>query len=311
MGSPVGGPHPVRTLAGAVSTPVSVVVLTYNEEQNIEATLQSVSGWCQEIFVVDSGSTDRTTEIARQFTQNVLDHPYKDHASQWQWSLDNLPLTCEWLLALDADNIVTERLKRQIDDAVERDEPGVDGYYAVHIHHFRGRRVRILKKYWLRLVRHRQTRVDETELVDFRFIVEGTTRELSGEILEANKKEDAIDFWIDKHQKFASRMAAEEVLRRNGRRQWSVTPRLFGNQDERMVWLKTKWYRAPLYVRPFLFFAYRYFLRAGFLDGRNGLVFHILQAFWFRLIVDIRIAEIEEEITAGRLSFDELERSMK
>lgn len=294
-----------------MSTPVSVVVVTYNEEENIEATLRSVAGWCHEIFVVDSGSTDRTTEIARRFTDNVLEHRYKDHASQWQWVLDNVTLACDWLLALDADNIVTEPLKRQIEAAVERDEAGIDGYYAVHTHYFRGKRVRGLKKYWLRLVRLERTRVDETELVDFRFIVEGTASVLSGEIIEANRKEDAIDFWIDKHQKFASRMAVEEVLRRAGRRRWSMTPRLFGNQDERMVWFKTRWYRAPLYLRPFLYFGYRYFLRAGFLDGRNGLVYHVLQAFWFRLLVDIRIAEIEEEIASGRLSFDELERQMR
>lgn len=289
--------------------PVSVVVMTHNEELNVEAALRSVAGWAQEIFLVDSGSTDRTVEIARRYTCLVHVHPYADHASQWAWTLRNLPFATDWLLALDADNVVSERLKRQIADALARDEPGVDGYYAVHTHTFRNRPVRGLKKHWLRLVRHAHTRVDEGELVDFRFIVEGRTRVLPGEIVEANQKELAIDFWIDKHQRFASRMAVEEVLRRAGRLRWEMTPHLLGNQDERMLWAKTRWYRAPLYARPLLYFVYRYVLRGGFLDGANGLVYHLLQALWFRLLVDIRIAELETEITAGRLSLEQLEAS--
>lgn len=291
-----------------MSAPVSVVVLTHDEELNIEATLRSVAGWADEIFVVDSGSTDETVAIAERFTDKVLQHPYENHASQWQWALDNLPLAHEWLLALDADNVVTEGLKPQIEDVLAHDDPAVDGYYAVHAHYFRGQQVRGLKKHWLRLVRHRRTRVDTSELVDFRFIVEGETRNLPGTIVEANAKENAIDFWIDKHQKFASRMAVEEVLRRSGRLRWSMRPRLFGNADERMVWFKTRWYRVPRYGRPFAYFFYRYVLRAGFLDGRIGLVYHVLQALWFRLLIDIRISELEAELRAGKVTLDELEQ---
>lgn len=293
------------------SAPVSVVVLTLNEAANVEGALESVVDWCDEIFVVDSGSTDATTTIAERFTDKVMEHPYKDHASQWQWALDNLPFANEWLLALDADNIVTAELKRQIEDVLARDEAGVDGYYAVHAHYFRGQRIRGLKKYWLRLVRHERTRVDATELVDFRFIVEGGTRNLSGEIIESNLKEDEIDFWIDKHQKFASRLAIEEVLRRRGRLEWFMPPKAFGNQDQRMVWLKTKWARLPRYGRPFAYFFYRYVLRAGFLDGRIGLVYHVLHGLWFRLLIDIRIEEIETGLRAGRITVDDLERAAR
>ena len=105
-------------------------------------------------------------------------------------------------------------------------------------------------------------------------------------------------------------MAAEEVLRRKHLLNWStdLRPRLFGNSDERTIWLKNCWYHMPLYVRPILFFVYRYFLRLGFLDGWNGLVYHVFQAFWFRLLVDVNISEIRRDIEAGRMSTADLMR---
>lgn len=146
-------------------------------------------------------------------------------------------------------------------------------------------------------------------MVDFRLVVDGPTGYLSGAILEHNLKEDDIDFWIDKHQKFSTRMAIEEVLRRSGYVRWSISPRLFGTTDEQMAWLKSRWYRMPLFVRPFVYFAYRYFVRLGCLDGLNGFVFHFLQAFWFRLIVDLKMSDIYRRVAAGELSIDQLAAS--
>lgn len=289
--------------------PVAAVVFTYDEEVNIEACLKSIAGWCQEIFVVDSGSTDRTLEICRKYTDHVCSHPYVDHASQWDWSLKNLPFACEWVLRLDADNVVSGRLKEQIRSVVAKPETGIDGYYAAHRHFFRNRPVRGLKTYWLSLIRHKNTHIDHSELVDFRFVVRGATRTLSGEIIESNQKELSIDFWIDKHQKFSLRMAIEEVLRVSGDLDWSIHPRLLGNPDERIIWLKNIWYRLPLYVRPFLYFFYRYFLRVGFLDGTTGFVYHFLHAFWFRLMIDIKISELRQQIKQGKLSPQQLKAS--
>ena len=289
--------------------PITAIILAYNEEENIELCLRSIYGWCQEIFIVDSGSTDRTLEICRKYTPLMYSHPYTDHASQWDWALKNLPITCEWVLRLDADNIVSEKIKQQMAEVVAQNEQGVDGYYARHRHFFRNRPIRGLKSYWLRLIRHKNTYVDTSELVDFRFVPKGKTRRLSGEIIESNQKELSIDFWIDKHQKFSSRMAIEEILRVSGQLDWSMRPRLFGNPDERMIWLKNRWYRMPLYIRPFIYFFYRYILRLGFLDGSNGFLYHFLQAFWFRMIVDVKISEIKQQIANGEITLEELKES--
>lgn len=287
---------------------LSVLVLTMNEELNIEACLDSIVGRADDIVVVDSGSTDRTVALCRERGLEPVVHPYVDHRSQIDWAITSIPWRHDWLLLLDADNIVTPRLMHEITQELRQAPGGVHGFYNPHHHYFRNRRVRGLKTSWLRLIRRSRVRVDGSELVDFRLVVDGPTGKLSGAIIESNKKELDLDFWIDKHQKFARRMAIEEILRAEGVLSWSdaLQPRLFGNPDQRMIWFKNLWYRMPLYVRPVLFFWYRYILRLGFLDGWNGFVFHTLQSFWFRLIVDVHISTHRRDLQENRLSLEQL-----
>lgn len=291
------------------SAAVSVVVLTYMEERNLETCLQSVAGWSADIHVVDSGSTDCTLEIAHRLAHHVHHHPYVDHGSQVAHVIYELPLQYDWLLLLDADNEVSEELKRSIDQLLASPDQGIDGFYIVHRHVFRGQPVRGLKRWWLRLIQYRNVDVDDSEFVDFRLKLKRPAGFLRGDITEHNLKENDLDFWIDKHQKFASRMASEETLRRAGRLAWTIRPRLLGDPDERMIWFKSRWYSLPLFVRPFIYFGYRYIWRLGFLDGRTGFVFHFLQAFWFRLVVDVKIWDLERQVALGNVKIEDLARS--
>lgn len=288
--------------------PLSAVLLTYNEAANVEPTLRNLAGWCAELHVVDSGSTDRTLNLVRPYTSHIYHHPYQNHSAQWRWVLTNVPFKYEWMLLVDADFVMTERLKTLIAETVEAAPDHVAGYFVIHRQVFRGKEIRFggTKKWWLRLVRHRQVQIDGTELVDFRLAVKGATARLHGIVYEDNRKEHNIDFWIDKHQAFAGRMAVEEVLRREGLLQWKIRPRFLGNPDERILWLKQVWYRLPLYMRPFLYFGFRYILCLGILDGKEGFLFHFLQAFWYRLMIDVKMAEIYGQIQRGELSLQEL-----
>jgi glycosyltransferase involved in cell wall biosynthesis len=291
-----------------VSVPLSVLVLTKNEERNIGACLDSVVGWASDIVVVDSGSEDRTLAMCASRGVRTVFHEYADHRSQIGWSITTIQWQHEWLLLLDADNIVTPELKSDIERMLGDDTSEVHGYYNPHYHYFRKQRVRGLKPEWLRLVRRSHVRVDDSELVDFRLLVRGTIGRLPGAIIESNANELDIDFWIDKHQKFARRMAIEEILRAEKVLVWSaqLRPTLLGNPDERMIWLKNIWYGMPLYVRPVLLFVYRYLIRRGFLDGWNGFVYHAMQTFWFRLIVDVHIADYRRQLKRHTLSLEQL-----
>ncbi len=283
--------------------PLSVVVVTRNEEKNIERCLTSVHGFADQVFVVDSESTDRTREIARPYADDVVELPY-DHTRiiPWifQWALDHLPLRNEWVLILEADQALPEALKEEIAallapgriDAIEE-----SGFYIRRRQIFRGRPLRFGgygSKYLLKLFRRSCSELDPVEQ-DTRVYVRGQVGRLRQPLEEWNLKEDAILFYLEKHLRYADAFAHEELLRRQTNLPFKLTPRFFGTADERTLWLKTRYYRMPLFVRPCLYFLYRYFFLLGILDGGTGFLFHFLQAFWFRLVVDVRLAELLRE----------------
>ena len=119
------------------------------------------------------------------------------------------------------------------------------------------------------------------------------------DLLEVNKKEDDISFWIDKHNRYAALLAKEELENKRTYREHILAPSFLGKPDQQSLMLKKVWSGLPLYFRPFLYFLYRYFLRLGFLDGKEGAIFHFLHAFWFRLLVDIKLDELQKQGARG------------
>jgi len=268
---------------------LSAVILTYNEEQNLPACLSSLKLLGCPIFVVDSGSTDRTLEIATRFGATILEHPFTTHTQQWDWALKNVPLESEWVMALDADQAITSELAAEIRTQLAASM--FDGFYIKRRQVFRGRWIKhggYYPKYLLKLFRRHRVYLHGGDSVDHHFYVRGSCGKLRYDLIEANHKEDNISFWIEKHNRYAKLVAADE--QRGG--EFPLPPALFESPDQRVIWLKRLWSRLPLFVRPNLYFVYRYFLRAGFLDGKEGFIFHFLQAYWYRLLVDINLDEI-------------------
>lgn len=288
-----------------MSIDITAVVLTYNEAPNIRRCLESIKGFCK-IYVVDSGSTDQTVAICQEYTDQIHVHAYTNHASQWQWALDNLPIKTTWVLALDADFQVSDALKEALRERLQGVADQVDGIYVRHRYVFGGATIRFggTKHYWLRIVRHGKSRADLSDLVDFRFLVEGKTIEWNASVVEYNRHDDDISTWLLKQDKFAVRLAVEEELRRAAMLHWERNPRFFGNADERIMWLRDRWLRLPLFLRPVAYFVYRYLLALGFLDGRGGFLYHVLQGFWLRTVVDWKIWQLRQL----QLSSNELHR---
>ncbi len=283
--------------------PLSVLVVTRNEERNVERCLLSVHGWADQVFVIDSESSDRTKEIACRYADSVVELPY-DHTRiiPWifQWALDHLPLRNEWVLILEADQAVPAALRQEIAallDPAQTAEILESGFYIRRRQIFRGHPLRFGgygSKYLLKLFRRSRSELDPVEQ-DTRVYVRGKVGRLRQPLEEWNKKEDEILFYLQKHLRYADAFAHEELLRRRQNLPWKLTPRFFGTADERTLWLKTRYYRMPLFLRPCLYFLYRYFFLLGILDGGTGFLFHFLQAFWFRLVVDVRLAELLRE----------------
>jgi len=277
---------------------IAVVILTHNEEINLPDCLRSVSGWAPEIFVVDSGSTDRTGEIACQHGASVVEHAFETHSKQWAWALQNLPIGAGWVLGLDADQRVTAELGAELRALDESSLSGIQGIYIKRRQVFRDKWIRFggyYPKYLLKLFRKDAVVADTRDLVDHHFYVSGATLKLQHDLMEVNRKEDDITFWIEKHNRYATLLAREEMETRANGRTNMIAPSLFGNPDQRALQLKQIWTKMPLYFRPFIYFFYRYVLRLGFLDGKQGAIFHFLQAFWFRLLIDIKLDHMQQE----------------
>lgn len=273
--------------------PITAIVLTYNEERNLPKCLDSIAGRAAEIIVVDSFSTDATLQIARDRADKVVQHEYEGHPQQWQWTLSNVATAHEWIFAIDADFVVTQGLWDDLRTRLA--ERGVDGFYVRHREIFRGRRIShggAYPNHWLRIFRKDKVKIDLNDRVDIHFYVDGRVDRIEFDVEEQNYKDDDIFFWIQKQNTFAKKHAQEELDRKNRSVSAPVRPRFFGTLDERKMLMKQVWYRLPLYVRPFIYFFYRYVLRLGFLDGKQGFVYHFTQGFLYRLLVDINIEEI-------------------
>jgi glycosyltransferase involved in cell wall biosynthesis len=285
---------------------VTVIVLTYNEEANLPACLHSLPGLDCEVFVVDSGSTDRTREIAVAGGAKVFDHPFENYAAQRNWAQDNLPIRSDWLLHLDADERLTPDLVEEIREmlSVRRaaETEGVNGFLLRKRTFFMGRWIRHgghYPSYHLRLFRKGKG-VCEDRLYDQHFVVDGNIEKLKYDYVDVLSSD--LDTWTQRHVRWAELEAKELLNGDHGNGQ--VRSAFFGNPIERRRWLRNGLYgRSPLFVRPFLYWIYRYFLRLGFLDGKEGFIFHFLQGFWFRLLVDIKLDEMRKRghEGAGRL----------
>lgn len=267
-----------------METPLTVIVLTYNEEPNLPQALRSVCGWAQQVIVLDSFSTDRTVEIAREFGCDVHQHRFEDYGKQRNVAL-SLPIRHEWVFFLDADEWLPEDLKREIADVIAGN-PAENGFYVKRRLIWMGRWIRrgYYPTWILRLFRRGRARCEERS-VNEHLIVEPPIGRLRCDFMHEDRKD--LAHWIAKHVQYARREAQELLKREQGVQQTEIDARMFGTQAQRKRWLRRHvWERLPPFIRPWCYFLYRYILRGGFLDGKEAFVFNFLQALWFPLLID-------------------------
>lgn len=279
--------------------PLSVIVLTYDEERNLPDCLVSVAGLHCDLFIVDSGSTDRTVEIAHAAGAQVVSHLFENYAAQRNWAQAHLPLRTDWVLHLDADERLTPELCEEIAQLFCRAEDAQlddhNGFLLRKRTIFMGRWIKHgghYPSYHLRLFRRASGRC-EARLYDQHFVVDGRLGRLQHDYLDIVCAD--LDTWLRRHIRWAELEARELLLQKEPQPDSQVRADAFGNPIERKRWLRTGVYnRAPLYLRAVLYWIYRYFLRLGFLDGKEGFIFHFLQGLWFRLLVDIKVAQLRK-----------------
>lgn len=273
--------------AGIKTTlPVSVIIPVLNEEANLADCLASVR-WADEVFVVDSHSTDRTAEIAQQHGAKVVQFDFQPGGPRKKnWALEHLPFRNEWILLLDADERITPELETEIRREFASG-PKCDGYYLNRKLIFMGRWLRHGGNYpsWnLRLFKHRLGRYERLATEELQsagdvevhehVVLDGPAGYLPEPMLHLDYKD--LSRWIERHNRYSTWDAKMRLNLLEGREVSSIPAHLFGTPVERKRWLKKVWVRLP--CRPCLRFLYMYVFRLGFLDGKPGFIYAVLKA---------------------------------
>lgn len=271
--------------------PLTVVVLTKDEEMNLERTLPILAAWAEDIVLVDSYSTDGTVPFGERYGARILQNEYHHHSQQINWALTRLGERAqEWVLLLNADELPDAALRAQIERAVLERPPLQDAYSLSFRVHFLGKPIRHggACPPVVRLFRRGMASCED-RLMDEKLIVRGRVGHLAGSVIDDNVK--GLDYFITKHIAYSAREAKDYLLRKSAPPSEGVAARWFGQAAGRRRAMKQLYDKLPLFWRARLYYWYRLYFRLGFLDGREGRAFHFLQGYWYRYVVDLQISE--------------------
>ncbi len=273
---------------------IHAIILTFNEEKHIARCIRSIKGQCATVTIIDCHSSDQTVQIARELGAKVLVNKWINYASQMKFGIDALAGEGGWLLRIDADEVLDADSKGAMVEAIERAEGDVDGLLIRRRIHFLGRRIKygaIEPSWQLRLWRNGAGRCEQ-RWMDEHIMVDG--RVMKSTLVLSDINLNSLAWWTDKHNSYASREAIDILNQRFGfLASDNISEAGASGQAKLKRLIKERIYlKIPGGVRALLYFLYRYVLRLGFLDGKPGYYFHLMQGFWYRTLVDAKVMEI-------------------
>ena len=275
---------------------ISVIILTYNEDKHIKRCIEGLQLLPADVYIVDSGSSDSTRQIATSMGADVYTNQWINYATQFNWALDNIFLKTEWVMRLDADEVVTLELAAFIRDLLENPQSESHGIYVRRQMYFMNKWIRHGGMYPIHVLRIFRVGMGRCEQrwMDEHIKLKNCAKTISikADIIDNNLNN--LGWWTQKHNGYATREAIDLLNTRFSLSGFDeVQPAVMGTQEQRKRWLKIKYSKLPLFIRPFFYFIYRYFFLFGFIDGIEGLVWHCLQGFWYRFLVDAKLLEIK------------------
>lgn len=283
---------------------IAAIILTKNEEKHIARCISSLKGVCDEIWVIDSFSTDRTCEIAESMGANVCRHEWKNYATQFNYGLYGCSIRAEWVWRIDADEFLDGNLGAAVKAVLASCGGDVNGVYVRKRIDFMGRPLLHggwYPSYHLKVFRRGHGECESRWMDEHIKLFDGkTTVVADGDQVDANLND--LTWWTAKHNGYATREMVDMLMAEYGLddRGNSVEAKFFGTEEQRKRWLKMKYIKAPLFVRPFINFFLRYVLKGGFLDGKEGFLWHFLQGWWYRTLADAKVYELKK-----RFNFDD------
>ena len=276
---------------------ISIIILTFNEEIHIERCLKNISQVSNNIFIIDSFSTDKTIEIAQNFKVNIIQNKFINQAQQLQWAIDNCQIDSEWVIRIDADEYLTSELIEEIQHRLTKLASNINGIVLKRRHYFLNKWIRFGDRYplcILRIWRNKKVRVEQKWMDEHIVLLEGESIIFEHDFIDHNLNN--ITWFIEKHNNYATREAIELIISED-----TLTKddnisfiKAILDKSQRNRFLKNMLYKNHLLLlRSCIYFFYRYFFLFGFLDGKSGLIYHFLQGFWYRFLVDSKIIEIK------------------
>lgn len=281
---------------------ISAIIMTKNEEKNIGRCLEAVKDLVQRAVVIDCGSTDRTVEIAKQYPfVDVVFHEFEYYAKQYNWGLDNCNITTKWCIRLDADEVFPPELCEEIiTEMKNHDNDDVNGFVMYANYFFLGKKLEHggKKKNKLMVFKTGIGRIEDRRRDAHTVLSEGRSIELKNQFDHYDFKD--LDNFVTRYNWYATREAQDYVDYINGKNDATVTdPEIQKSRDKKYG----VYYKQKPFLRCFLLFVRNYFIKGGWKDGKEGLIYQFLSAFWYRFLVDAKIYEYMEK---GK-EFDKLE----
>lgn len=280
---------------------LTAIILTYNEEIHLERCLLSIKDICSDIVIVDSLSKDNTKLIANQYNARFFENPFQNHAAQLNWAIENSNIKTEWVIRLDADEYVSEELALSIMTNLTSMNKNVHGIRVKRLMYFFDKPLKKGGMYpiWHLRIWKSGKAICEQRWMDERMVLkeEGNVEKIEGDIIDYNLNN--VTWWTAKHNNYATKEAIDILDKIFGFTNNTMEKSdFFGTSEQRRRWLKMRYLRMPLFIRPFIFFIIRYFFQLGFLEGKRGFIWSVLQCFWYRFLVDAKIYEAYKN--AGR-----------
>ena len=285
---------------------LTVIILTKNEEINLRKCIESFGGIARRFVIIDSGSTDGTRNLCGQLDQELravhsrldfFEHTWSSYADQFNWGLENTDITTAWTMRMDADEELMEALAEEIEERLDTLNEPVNGVILRRRLIFMGRWIRHGGRYPEFLLRIFRTGTAhcEAKLMDEHMILsDGETVAFKHDLIDNNQKN--LDWWTSKHNWYSNREVLDHQLSMEG----DTLQTEGGSSTQARIKRRIKnngYYKLPLFLRAHLYFWYRYWIRLGFLDGTEGKIFHFLQAYWYRFLVDAKMYQCEKNGT--------------
>lgn len=283
-----------------MSKTLATVILTKNEAKHIVRCLESIKDFVDDVVIVDCYSTDNTVELAEGMGARVIQHQWKNYATQLNYGIHECGITADWIWRIDADEFIEGGLGEAVKEYIQNAPEDVNGIYVRKRIDFMGHPLLHggwYPSYHLKVWRRGHGECENRWMDEHIRLFDGNAITINvGNQVDANLND--LTWWTEKHNGYATREMADMLMMEYelDAKAEEVKPKFFGTEEQRKRWLKIKYIKSPLFMRPFINFTLRYILKAGFLDGKEGFLWHILQGFWYRMLVDAKIYEKKKEL---------------